>query len=896
MTLPAPATVRFILIRDFFSARREIHDETPGRSPAELVVAHWPASWDPVSQPALGLVINGTETKDWLYRTDGGDLVVVYVRAGAEAILGAGYAAWVYAAANIALAAIVSYGVSMLLAPSPPSIGDSRGSRAYRLDGPETDYSPGGVIPVIFGRFPVGGTVLSYVVRNTTRASNRSEVWLLLGLGEGPVAAIGNVDRELEGAQGASLPEMLWVNDASARSYDSVRVHSGRTALIEGEGSVSGIYSYHNPFSDSDALLGLGGGEDEDPDRREPVYYRDSMQCWTRFGTNEQTAIPGFNNREIGYAIEQSLRPRSAVAYTTKKAVDAFELGIGFDSGLIRIDSDGDAKRQEVEFKYRFRRNVAGVAWSAPTTVTIGAKTADAFVRYVHVEPGTRGVYQIEVERVSALGAGLTVSDESTLTSVTEIEYRDLRYPGQVLLALRMLATEGLAGGRPRVRTVVAGLLCTIWDGSDPDDAAAYSRAWTRNPFWIALECLRNTAWGLGGYLRFAQYTMQEWKDAADWADELVAEGLTTTLRSAAVAGQVEVTIDDATGWLPQDRVRFDAGVAGEETLIIHEIVTDGVPVPKVVFTTAFASNHASGGTIARYHARFRYDGVFDSGGSPWDAVQSIVGTARGRLYKLGNRIGLVLQRARPVVALWTDGNSADFVVTYRNWRKQPNHLIAEFFDEQQNWDVDTITETSQEATVDDADLSTYYAREEQRPDTIAMHGVTRIAQVRRELQHRLGVYRDVRLGGTLRTSATRGMQMRLGDVCSVAHATLADRSVSGKLAGALTSGGATFTIDRNLVLDSGITYAVEVKYQDAQGSSNVVTRQITSAAGTYDRGDVLAISGTWPQHIETRRPYAIGKQGEVSTTFEVVASRIDPAALRVVYELEQYVEALNAA
>ena len=72
--------------------------------------------------------------------------------------------------------------------------------------------------------------------------------------------------------------------------------------------------------------------------------------------------------------------------------------------------------------------------------------------------------------------------------------------------------------------------------------------------------------------------------------------------------------------------------------------------------------------------------------------------------------------------------------------------------------------------------------------------------------------------------------------------------------------------------------------------------KTITSADGTYARGDTLTISGTWPASIARLSVYAIGEAGSETVPMEVVSSSLDAEQKRYALELEEYVEALQDA
>ncbi len=901
VALPAvrPGAAVLVFILEPLGQRRAEHEIPAGGTIAELVARRFPAAWMPRESrpevPQLGLIVNGreldpTDRASWLREVQPGDRIHVYPRAGvAEGGVFAAIAATVssalgggalatfagYLAATIVVGGAL-YGASRLLAPSVPKFDEAKrdGTKAYQFAGPETDYLPGGVIPVAFGRFPLGGQVLSYVVRNRR---TRSVLYMLIGLGEGPVKGIGGYDYEVDGVGAASAPPDIKINGQDIRTFNRLRVWT-RLGTLD-QRPIPGFNNRERSYSTNDQKLPGGNGTAKQAEQT-PV------AAWTEASSFGGTAKP-----------TSDAPPRSAT-YVTNAEVDAIEIGIGFPKGLYEIDSgSGDVRQVAVELRYSYLRHGDAVANASDWQhFTVRGRTTGAFTDFTDpIEMPARARYKILVQRVSANQGGLSNGDDTVLSTVNEIEYRDFSYPGHVLLAVKAESTEGLNGGRPSFWILGDWLKVPVWDGVS-ETTPAYTLEWTRNPAWIAFAWLRNTEWGLGGYLRAVTYDLAQWKALADESDELVHDDWPeldeqgVRLRLSLSIGDREVSLGSAAGLEPGDRLRLDEGLGSEETVTVHEILD----AERVMLRTAVTAAHTSGSTVYRVHERYRWDGVIDAGSSPWEVAQAIVGTCGARIYKAGNFIGLVRAVQRPVVAEFNDGNSREVVVTYRNWRRAPNQLVGTFWNEQRNYVGDTLPVNAPNPPEETSEAS-YYTREEFRPQTVQLVGIVRSAQVRRHLTRELRIGREVRCSAVVKGSLA-ALLARIGNVVNIAHSVIAYRTVGGRTLGAVSAGGASITVDRTVVLEAATTYAIEVQADDpGQDVANIVTRTITSPAGTYQRGDTIAISGTWPADLPVRSLYAVGVSGEVTKPFEVVSYSLDPETLQIELQCEEYVEDIYA-
>lgn len=386
--------------------------------------------------------------------------------------------------ANIIVGAALSYLASLIATPDPgtPDAGDEA-SPTYAIDGAYNRAQNGASIPIVYGETRVGGQILQVFTR--ANAQFKSTLYMLIGLGEGPVESVAGITENTDNI------------DASAIAGTAIEVNGNAAAGFRN-------VTYH-----------------------------------VRLGTTDQNAIPGFEETVNSFAVGVTLRrattfsvPSSCqvvaendetYSYSTDAEVDAFEINVRFPVGIYKIDGDGNTQSYSCCLTLSYERT--GIASSKVTEfVYFGPSTLRAdHTRTIRRTVSVRDKYTIYLTRV-------TSNDDETerrfstseITSINEIlTTAALAYPNQALLAVEALGTEQLSGGIPTVTAMVKGRKAWIWDGVS-ETSPAFTQAWTDNPAWIALDILLTKDIGLGAYVTLNQIDLQSFKDWADYCDESV--------------------------------------------------------------------------------------------------------------------------------------------------------------------------------------------------------------------------------------------------------------------------------------------------------------------------------------------------------------------------------------
>jgi hypothetical protein len=259
------------------------------------------------------------------------------VKASAAAVA-ASTPAW-YLTAAIAAAKLVgvfaiNFAIAKILGPSkkPSQPNEADSSTTYDFRGIQSNAEANGAaIPVVYGRHRVAGPIIAQTTR-TFSAPAETFLYLLMVLGEGPVESIGG--KTADGGpftpEAGDLPEGLHINGQPAENYRN-------------------------------------------------------LECHVRLGTLTQEHIPGFEDVQLEYSVEQGLTESedpgpenvelaagtytpgvpaddaelakwdTVVSYTAQDNADEFVARVAFDRGLYAIDpTSGAVLNNSARFQIRY--------------------------------------------------------------------------------------------------------------------------------------------------------------------------------------------------------------------------------------------------------------------------------------------------------------------------------------------------------------------------------------------------------------------------------------------------------------------------------------------------------------------------------------------------------------
>jgi predicted phage tail protein len=254
-----------------------------------------------------------------------------------------------------------------------------------------------------------------------------------------------------------------------------------------------------------------------------------------RFGTQDQTYVPGFEAAESETSVNVIVKKGSPITRTiTNSEVDRVRITLRWEA-LQKIQNDGDITGLTVEYQIAFSYN--GGAFQEVVSSSVKGRTGDPFEKS-HVIP-INGAFPVAIRvyrETKNFADNPQVVSQFSWASYTEIIDAKLRYPNSALIAIqidsknfssiptRSYRVRGIKVKIPTNATVdqTNGRLIYsgIWDGT-------FSPAvWTSDPLWTLWDLLTNCRYGLGQHIKPRDLDKWSFYEASKYANELVETGL----------------------------------------------------------------------------------------------------------------------------------------------------------------------------------------------------------------------------------------------------------------------------------------------------------------------------------------------------------------------------------
>ena len=261
-----------------------------------------------------------------------------------------------------------------------------------------------------------------------------------------------------------------------------------------------------------------------------------------RFGTNNQTFIPGISDIEtetnVGVKVEKGTPVSRQI---TNSNVDAVRVTVRFNS-LQKFESNGDVNGTEVRLKINILQGDGTT--STPIDDTIKGRSSSAYARDYRINlldanTGTPSTFPvtITVERVTDNAEDPTkLRDEFFFSSITQIIDEQRPYPDIAHVALRfdseqfssvpgrMYKVRGVKIKIPHNGTVEAATGRITYSGTF-NGTLTTTTHWTSDPAWILFDLLTNTRYGLGDHITESQLDKFAFYSASVYCSELVDDG-----------------------------------------------------------------------------------------------------------------------------------------------------------------------------------------------------------------------------------------------------------------------------------------------------------------------------------------------------------------------------------
>jgi len=242
-----------------------------------------------------------------------------------------------------------------------------------------------------------------------------------------------------------------------------------------------------------------------------PSSYYSGVSIDSRLGTNDQTAIPYFNDTIVDIAVGTKLSTSAVTRRTVGNATQALGVGIYLPYGLYYANDSGGLDPQVINYQV-WHKKVGDASWVLWGTYTIYEVSSSPIRRYHRLDNRSPGQYDMMVLLTADPPTGSRYRNDVYWEYLEEIVYDDFAYPGVALLAVNAIASDELSNSTPRVTCLGSRLTVPVWTG------AAYENKAATNPAWASYDILHNDEYGGGvPYSRIIYERFAEW---AAWCDE----------------------------------------------------------------------------------------------------------------------------------------------------------------------------------------------------------------------------------------------------------------------------------------------------------------------------------------------------------------------------------------
>lgn len=586
--------------------------------------------------------------------------------------------------------------------------------------------------------------------------------------------------------------------------------------VIYGEHKVGGNIVNQFIWTDGDKnylnlLLALCEGEIESIDEIKindnPVANFTSVELLKRYGTNDQDMIANFEDLHNLNLVNANLVNDTPYIYTTvDNDVETFELQLRLNGGLYLQNSEnGNIETWSVSYKVEYKEH-ASLSWIDLGITTISAASRTVLRRVFRKEGLTPGQYDIRITRTSDNGDFYHTGDLS-LYQVDEIQTDDLKYPNTALLGLKLLATDQLSGSTPTVSMIVKGRKVRVPDIRQGGVAVDWEEY-----YWDPAT---------------SQYNLLSDNSVLTW------DG--TSFVTVYCANPV---------WCLRDLLLSSRYGLGE--FISATNMDDASLLEMSRYCEEKISNGAGG-----YEKRFRLDIVLDSNTKALDALIQICATFNAMPVYSGGGITFKIDKPTLPTQLFGMGNIVKdtFVQTWKTIKEIPNAIEVQYNDKDKNYEPETI------AYIDEAALG---AGDPMRKQSLRVF-TTRTSYALRAARYALKVAKYINRTISFKVGID-AVACQAGDIISISH-DVTQWGFSGRVQAGSTS--SSIKLDRSLVIESGKTYKLQLRFSD----DTLEEKTVSNTPGTYSQ---LSVSSAFSQTPQGYEVYAFGESGKVKKDFRI--------------------------
>lgn len=582
------------------------------------------------------------------------------------------------------------------------------------------------------------------------------------------------------------------------------------------------------------------------------------IELHTRLGHLTQETIPNFGDTKVEYPLGTKVVYGAPVTYSTIGSnFDGLEVEVGFPNGLYYYDDYGKLQNFSVNFSVEIKKQ-GDATWT----------------------PLTKSVYQYYVSSGGYWSAGYWATYNHSYTEdsfATETVWEELanggtdpnsHYPGQYYSKHGTWRWIG-----PELK-IANGINNYVTAGAASTGAVMFSyKDWDLEPGTYDVRVTRLTAdqtdtrYGDDFYLTAVREVMQD--DFTYPGQALIGlRALATDQLSGSFSFECRTTgklcrVYNGSTW--------SVAATSNPAWVCFDILTQPV-FDASLNVLEYAAHDPANLDLSRWYEwaqycddlvpdgnggtepRLTYNGTFDAVQSMWDAALSVAKIGRATPYWRGTTITIAIDKPADPVALITVGNIGldSFEETFLSMENRAGSIEADFLNLDKDLARDKFTVINPSAPAEWGSTS------------LPLQGVIRPSEVWRHCRYYLATTQNLTRVVTVNMD-TDSIAFTLGDVINVQH----DVPMWGEGGRLVSATSNSITIDREVTIESGKTYAVMIRLLDG----TLVERTISDAPGSYTTLTVSTPFATVPEQYDV---YAFGETSLVVKPMRVVG--IDPA------------------
>ena len=232
--------------------------------------------------------------------------------------------------------------------------------------------------------------------------------------------------------------------------------------------------------------------------------FDDGVEISFRNGTQDQPSLPGFDDirveQSLGLQVKKSVGPISAT--TTNSLLNQLVVRVGVGS-LFRVTDDGDIKGTDVEFSITIRNQFGAVVNEGNTNFSIRGKTRGPFDRDYSFGLSGLGPWTVSVTRLTDDPDSVRKNSDLFFRAIVGIINETLHYPNTSLVGIKVSSENfqsiptisALLLGKkikvPENYNAASNFYSGIWNGT-------WKVEYNNNPVWVFYDLLTNSRYGCG--------------------------------------------------------------------------------------------------------------------------------------------------------------------------------------------------------------------------------------------------------------------------------------------------------------------------------------------------------------------------------------------------------------